>query len=187
MSTLFQVHKVTSLPSSLAADSMYFVTPNGQATEIEVYVTNTAGTAARHVIKRSEIQAMIDASLAGANELIVVADIAARNNLSPVRTQYVFVKNASADSTVTSGGATYVYDLPNTAWVKVSEAESMNAVTSWNDLSGRPNSNVTAIDGAVSASHSHTNQAVLNNITAAGNDLKYNNISVSTKWLTRAW
>lgn len=70
-------------------------------------------------------------------EIKVVDDIAARNALqNPFAGLSAFVKNATADDTVSSGGAFYIYD--GTAWVKTSEAESMDIVLNWSAIQGKP-------------------------------------------------
>lgn len=70
-------------------------------------------------------------------EIKVVADIAERNTLAtPFVGMSAFVKDATADSTVASGGAFYIYD--GSAWVKTSEAESMDVVLNWSAIQDKP-------------------------------------------------
>lgn len=55
------------------------------------------------------------------------ADIAARDAVPEAsRTSMFVVIDASADPTVDAGYATYVWDTDNTAWVKISEGESLD-------------------------------------------------------------
>lgn len=61
----------------------------------------------------------------GAN-IRVVGDIASRDAIAAFEGLKVFVLDASADETVGSGGSSYIYT--GTAWVKTSEAESMDLV-----------------------------------------------------------
>ncbi len=66
----------------------------------------------------------IDLALAASNVLTVVANIAARDALTPASGDRAYVTDASADTAVDSGAAFYLYD--GAAWLKVSEAESMD-------------------------------------------------------------
>lgn len=51
-------YKVTALPEVLAANALYFVSAdNGQL--MEVYMANSAGTAARKVIGEAEVSAAL--------------------------------------------------------------------------------------------------------------------------------
>lgn len=70
-------------------------------------------------------------------EIKIVDSITARDGLAdPFAGLSVYVKDASADSTVNSGGAYYLYD--GAAWVKTAEAESMDVVLDWNAIQGKP-------------------------------------------------
>lgn len=62
-------YKVTALPETLAANALYFVSAaNGQL--MEVYMANSAGTAARKVIGEAEVSAALAAyDAAGASKL----------------------------------------------------------------------------------------------------------------------
>lgn len=70
-------------------------------------------------------------------EIKIVDSIAARDGITDAFAGLsVYVKDASADTTVNSGGAYYLYD--GAAWVKTAEAESMDVVLEWNAIQGRP-------------------------------------------------
>jgi hypothetical protein len=187
--TQFSVYKVTSLPTQLQPNSLYFVSVSGNAALMEVYVTDNAGTAARHVVNSSEIQTMINNSLSAFHELIIVNDITARNALLPLTSiKYVYVKDATGDSTVKSGGATYLYDVSGSAWVKISEAESLDVVFNWSSLSGGPSSTPSQIDSAVAASHSHGNKSYLDKVGEDSNgNLLYNNNLPHIGWDSANW
>ena len=45
--------------------------------------------------------------------------------------------DATGDSTVASGGASYIYDGSN--WIKISEFESMDVLVDWIDIQNKPN------------------------------------------------
>jgi hypothetical protein len=187
MATL-KVFKETALPGTLEANSIYFISDSGNANFVEIYVTGTTGTVSRHVSTRADIQTMIDNSMAAINELTIVANIAARDALAPTKTMYVYVENATGDATVSSGGATYLYKLSNTTWIKVSEAESLDVVLNWSAIQGKPTSSAANIDSAVSASHSHANKTQLDLVGQnGGGELTYNSVQVKTEWGNTGW
>jgi hypothetical protein len=171
MST-FVISRVTSLPGTLAANTVYLVSAG--ADKVEMYVTgNTA--AARRILNEADIQGLIDASIAGMSALEVVADIAARDALVLDANTQVLVLDASADPTVTAGAATYVYRSSNDSFTKVSESESMDFILQWANIVGRPTSTVAQIDAAVSNSHTHANKTQLDQIgQSASGDITYN-------------
>lgn len=103
--------------------------------------------------------------------------------------QLVMVLDASTDETVSAGWAIYrrkatAEDLSTMdAWQKIAEAESLDVVVSWDNITGKPTSTVTAIDQAVADDHTHANKAVLDEITDAGTSnapvLKYKSKTVA--------
>ena len=108
---------------------------------------NPATTAAQVSFGDSNVDAELKAlrSLAaGKGTMSVVDDIAARDGLSPAEGDSCWVQDATADDTVTSGAALYIY--ADSQWVKMAEAESMDVIVQW--AQGKPTSEVTAIDAA---------------------------------------
>ena len=183
----FRIFRETTLPATTVADSLYLVAPAAAPNYFELYATNSSNQV-RRVINQADIQALVAAEVAAVTELAVVADIAARDALALTATRYVYVKNATADTSVASGGATYLYDTATTSWVKISEAESMDVVTTWASITGKPTSSVTDIDAAVTAKHSHSNKTELDAIgkNLAG-ELTFNNVQVKTEWSSTGW
>ena len=55
----FKIHRVTELPTSLEAYSVYYVAPASTANYVEIYVSNAEGTSARRVINESDIKVLI--------------------------------------------------------------------------------------------------------------------------------
>jgi hypothetical protein len=184
-----KIYRETALPGTLQAYGLYLIAPASDPTLLEVVAVAADGTTARHVINKSDIQGMIDASMAasGANNLIIVADIAARNALTPTTNIQAYVQDATGDATVSSGGATYLYNLAATTWIKVSEAESLDVVLSWAGITGKPTSAVVDIDDAVTKKHAHTNKTQLDGIGDAGGELTYNGVQVKTEYASLAW
>ena len=167
MSVMIQFAKVTALPATLVPNTVYLVGA-GAADELRLYMTNSAGTATRHIVDKSEIQTMITNTVTGYGNAVVVADIAARNALAPAMVQIAVVKSAIGDPTVASGAATYVYDPVDTAWTKIAEFESLDITPTWAALQNKPTSTVAAIDDAVSKAHVHANKPQLDEISEDG-------------------
>lgn len=189
MSTIvLQQFKVTSLPGTLVANAIYYVSVASNPALVEVYVTNSTGTAARHVLSESDVASMIAAATTGGNQLTIVSDIAARDALLPLTSaKWVYVIDATGDTTVTAGGATYLYNPGTTNWVKASEAESLDLVLSWANLTGKPTSTPAAIDAAVTASHTHANATQLAKVGEAGGNFTYDNALPVSRWEAAAW
>lgn len=180
-------HEVTALPGTLEAFSVYFVKTD--APFCEIYVTGAVGTDVRRSPNTADIQALIDAAApSGASALELVADIAARDALTLTANALVLVYDASADPTVTSGGAFYGYRHSDTSFTKFGEIESMDVVLDWSNIQNRPTSSVTAIDAAVTASHGHTNKTQLDQIGQdGGGNLTYGGTRPTVEWATTAW
>lgn len=183
---LFKIFRETTLPGTLQNDALYVIAPAATPNYIEIYATNSSGVV-RRVPTDADITAKINASLASIAELSIVADIAARNALAPTAAKYVYVQNATADATVLSGGATYLFNPTGGVWIKVSEAESMDVVVSWASITGKPTSTPAQIDAAVTATHAHANLTQLNQIGDTGGQLSYNGALVKTEWSSLGW
>lgn len=92
-------------------------------------------------------------------ECLVVADITARNAVSDKFSGlHVWVTNASADATVTSGAAEYIWN--GSAWIKISETESLDVTVNWADITSKPSSTVANIDSAVTSKHTHVGKNI---------------------------
>ena len=190
MSTTFKPSKLTAVPSlPCEGNAVFFVAPQSKPNYIEIYVSNNAGTALKRLLTDVDIQSLIDASISGlAGEMPIVADIAARNALVLTKNTQVLVLDATGDSTVASGAATYLYRVSTTSWIKLNEAESLDLILQWANIQGKPTSSPTAIDTAVSNSHTHTNKTQLDKIGEADGLFTYNNSLPKTGWEgTIAW
>lgn len=190
MANILKIRKVTSLPGVYEASTLYLVT-SSTATLFDLYVSNNDGTAIRHIIKESEIDSKIGAAitsaLAGFNSVQVVNNIAARDALAPTSNVQVLVLDATGDATVASGAATYVYRVSNTTWYKVSEAESLDVVLSWANLTGKPTSAVADIDDAVSKRHAHSNLSTLNGLGDSAGLLTYSGAPIRAYLDEETW
>ena len=106
--------------------------------------------------------ASLQTAVSGKVPCYVVNDIAARDGLeSPKQGDLCWVKDATADATVSTGAAQYIYD--GSAWVKIAEAESMDLVVNWADIQGKE-----GVEAAMAKAHEHANADVLNGISATG-------------------
>ena len=186
----FKTHRVTELPAVLEAYAVYFVAPAGTTDYVEIYVTSSDGTSARRVINEQDVNTLVEQKLAGTDEIYVVDTIADRLTVDTDKSRYVYVVDASDDSTVTSGGASYLYNTVAEDWVKISESESMDLVLNWNSIIGGPTSTPAQIDEAVAAKHTHVNKNALDKV---GEDVEgnftYGGVAVggTTKWATTNW
>lgn len=168
----FRIERVTALPGVLTANTIYMVSVSADV--FEFYATGNSATA-RRILNQTDIEALIDAAVAGLSGVSVVADIAERDALTLTANTQVFVIDATADATVASGGATYIYRESNSTFTKISESESLDLVLQWASIQGRPSSSAAQIDSAVSNSHTHANKTQLDLIGQnAGGDLTYN-------------
>lgn len=159
---MIKIHKTTTLPGTLEGHAVYLVAPAAKPNYVEMYVTNADGTQARRVINSDDVQAMIDAAVAGISTGIeIVADIAARDALQKTNGKYVLVLDATGDPTVTSGAASYVWRAATNQWIKLTEYESLDMTITWAMIQGKPSSSPTAIDAAVANSHTHANMTQL--------------------------
>ena len=184
-----KISQVTAVPTggAIVANTIYMVSV-GATNKMEVYMSNSAGDALKRVFNESDIQALINASVSGLGGIEVVDDIAARDALIPSSNVQVMVLDASADPTVSSGAATYVYRLSNTTWYKVSESESLDFVFNWSNLQDKPTSTVAQIDSAVTNSHTHANKTQLDLIGQDGDgDITYNGSKVANEYTSTAW
>jgi hypothetical protein len=186
--TTFQVFRETALPGTLVPYAIYYVAPTGQPNHVEIYVTDATGTATRRVLTAADVQSLINASISSASNLTIVSNIAARNALAPTTSKWAYVIDATGDATVTAGGATYLYNPTGSMWVKTSEAESLDVIASWANLTGKPSSAVADIDDAVAKRHVHANATQLNKIGEDGSgNMTYNGSLPAMGWTTTAW
>ena len=165
----FRTFHETTLTETLEAYSIYFVAPAAKPDYVEIYVTGANAATVKRVVNEDDIQGLIDSSLSGIAGIEVVDDIAARDALTPASNIQVLVIDASDDATVASGAATYLYRLATTSWIKISEAESLDAVLLWANIVGKPASSAADIDDAVTKKHSHANKTELDKIGEDGN------------------
>lgn len=186
----FKTHRVTELPASLEAYSVYYVAPAGTTDYVEIYVSSADGLTARRVINEADVRTLISEEMSGLAEIHVYDTITARDEAGVTESQFAFVVDASEDETVSAGGASYVYNKTAATWVKTSESESMDLIFNWDKIVGKPTSTASAIDDAVVKAHTHINKTSLDKI---GQDVDGNltydgkTIAGSTQWTTTNW
>jgi hypothetical protein len=186
----YKVFKETALPSTINLEphSIYLVAPSARPEYVEIYVTGVSTSTVKRVIDQSDVQAMIDSEVAALSAIEVVADIAARDALTLAANTQVMVLDATADTTVDSGAATYIYRQSDTSFTKIAEYESLDVILNWNDIVGGPSSSPTDIDDAVAKRHVHANKTELDLITQDGNGkMLYNGALPVTAWDSVNW
>lgn len=177
-------HQVTTLPATLEADAFYLVLSGDYC---ESFVTDNSGVA-----KLVGNSVMINEQIAIANSALsgfeIVADIAARDALTPTANQLALVTDATADANVDSGAAMYAYDAVADSWTKVTEFESFNenVVLDYTNLVNAPTSTAAAIDQAVADSHVHANKTQLDLIGGTATNPTYNALPL-TVLATNNW
>ena len=194
-----QISKVSALPAagSRQANTMYLVGNTNFADSLEIHMTSSDAAATLHVPTKSEISAMIGSQIASYNNIRVVATYADMTDLSiENRSMVVMVLDATADTSVGSGGAAYVLqatgtvEAPVATVYKIYEFESLNEnfVLNWSAIVGKPTSSADAIDDAVAKAHSHANVALLDGLATNGDgNLTLNGVAVGTVLVNAGW
>jgi len=181
--SLRKFHKVTSLPTTKDADAFYAVI-NGD--NVDFYLTDQSGVE-KSICTDVRINDLITAAISGQSAIEIVNDMTERNALTLSANALVLVLDASDDSTVDAGAATYAYRHSNTSWNKIAEHESQDVSIAWGNISGRPASSTADIDDAVNKKHSHTNLSSLEKIGEnASNEMTFNG-QVVNSWDTNNW
>ena len=94
MAQQFRIHRVTALPTQLEAYAVYLVASATNTNYVEMYVSNSTGSAARRIINEADIEALINSKLSNINEMIIVDNITARDSVDTSKISYVYVKDA---------------------------------------------------------------------------------------------
>ena len=146
--------KVISLPGTAVSGRIYFL-KDGAETYGDLYVGSTGGTLVPFINEQRIID-VINTQGGAASEILIADDIAARDALVIPRNSIVVVIDASADPTVTSGAAQYLYRSVQDDFIKLGEFESLDVVIDWSDIQNRPSSSVVQIDDAVTTAQAIT-------------------------------
>ncbi len=136
---VLKIHRLENLPAQLNPNTIYLVNRQTQPQRVELYVTDNTSTIVKSITTDSGIQAIMNSYLLGVSELVVVDNIATRDNLNPTGDIAVLVVDASNDPEVGSGSALYLYDMEANRWVKTTEYRDI-------DMSVIPNFNWEAIE-----------------------------------------
>jgi hypothetical protein len=173
MANILKIRKVTTLPGVYEASTLYLVRNSVNVNLFDMYLSTDDGASVRRIISEVDIDSKINNAIDAFNKINVVSTIAQRNALTPTSNIQVLVLDATGDPSVASGAATYVYQLSNTTWYKISEAESLDVVLNWASIVNKPTSAVADIDDAVTKRHSHSNLSTLNSLGDSGGLLTY--------------
>lgn len=185
----YNIRRLTALPGSPSANTIYVINPPGATTYCELYVTGNSGATIRRLPSDDDILSIVNAAVAAMNLLYIAADITARDalDLDGKGNAFVLVTDASADITVTSGAALYAYNDATKAFSKLSEYESLDLVVKWADIQNKPASTVGDIDDAVSKRHEHANMTQLGKVGEAGGRLTYDGAIPTIDWTEATW
>jgi hypothetical protein len=117
----------------------------------------------------------LEATINAQEHAHVVADIDGRDQLALGNiVQIVYVLDATGDTTVAAGGATYLWD--GAAYHKIAEFESLDLELTWANLEGKPTSAVADIDQAVTDSHTHENKEFIDKISESDGAPTYDGV-----------
>lgn len=164
----FSIVKASVKPTTFQPNTVYIVnnTTSGQA---ELYFSSSDGTKLIPTLNStsvsSQITTLVEAAAAGGDfsQLEVVANIAARNALVLDKNTLVYVLDTTADGA--PGEAMYLYQFSTTTYKKLF---SSTTTVNWSNIIGAPSTSPTAIETAVTASHTHTNKSVIDKLTETG-------------------
>lgn len=113
-------------------------------TQVQLSATYTGGSATTAQAEAEAIRTLIASmqqQIDGQTAMYVVPTIAARDALTGIKVgDQAWVIDASADATVTSGAAKYIAQAVSGAsvtWAKTAEAESMDVVVDWADVTNK--------------------------------------------------
>lgn len=185
----FSARRLTALPGSPEANTIYLINPPGETEYLEVYVTGNTGGAIRRVPNSSDIEAIVNAAVAAMSLLHIVADITERDalELAGNGNAFILVLDATGDETVEIGAALYVFNDASDTISKVSEYESLDVTTSWSNIAGKPTSTPSEIDDAVGNSHTHANKTQLDKVGESGGRFTYDGSIPTIDWTETSW
>lgn len=122
-------------------------------------------------------------------KVVVFKTIKHRDDYRPTP-EYAWVIDATADPTVNTGSAFYVY--ANKTWKKLYETEMMDNPggqggtivldNNWESIQGKPAASPDSIDSAVQKQHEHSNKELLDKLSAVNGVLFYNNLQIAKNY-----
>lgn len=188
MSTPFIIQRVSTLPSDKQVNTLYIERVAGTTEAQLTFVGDTPDSIATTYGKYA---AGIDIAEAvgKATAVFVFSDVESmRGSQGPSKDAIAFVKDASGDEVVTGVSAVYFYEAASATWLLAMNGDGSETSTNWDDIVGRPLASATAIDSAVTESHTHENKQVLDLIGVnTENTLTYNGKEVSSVTFTSDW
>ena len=168
---------VRTIPDERMPSTVYFLRSETGGL-VDIYLTDKTGTELRHIFGLADAEALIQDSIRSLAGLLVVDNIAERDELDLDRNTQILVLDATGDPSVSSGAANYLYRAETQEFIKISEFESMDVTLTWSNIQGRPTSAPEEIDQAVDATHSHENGDVLSKFSEKDGSLTYNGETV---------
>ena len=154
-----------------------------------IYNKATKQTVSQYIQANDQRVTALENNVANKPDPKVVNNIAARDALTVANDHLVvgkqiYVLDASADNTVTSGAASYIItaiDGNTVTYAKMTEFESLDIVQEWSAIQNKPTSAVASIDQAVTDSHTHSNKAILDAISTnqTSGNLVFNSVELN--------
>lgn len=184
------IHRVNSLPATLEASSIYYVSNVVNPELVEIYMTGNNPETVKRTVNRADVDAWINLALADIelSSVLIVATIAERDALVLDRSTLVLVIDATGDSSVKTGAATYVYNASAQSFTKISEFESLDLVLSWDGITDGPESTPEQIDQSVLQAHAHANSGQLAKVDQdAQGEFTYNGQYPLARISTEEW
>ena len=175
--------------ADLVPSCMYII-KGTEADEANVHFSDSNGAMSVELMNTAKITTKISTALSTFSQSIFVTNIADRNALALTRSVVIMVADASADSTVGSGGAAYMFNADTGTYTKIYEFEGMDVTPQWDNIVGKPTSTTAQLDDMATNGHSHANAAILDATTeSADGNLVYNGVEHTgfAKITTEAW
>ena len=136
MATLYKPYRLNSIPSTPEANSIYY-TPSATG-ELVVTVTGNTGAVIYSTMTEADVLATIAAAGIIQQEVIATPTIATRDALTLTANALVMVGDATADPSVTTGGAFYFFEMATGLFTLTSRLEDLNLIIDWGDIQNIP-------------------------------------------------
>jgi len=124
MANYFYISRVDSLPAvgSRNPETMY-VSKNSETDLADITFIGTDVNEVRRIITKTDVDGYITTALTAFSNVKIYVDIAARDADSISKNTLAYVEDASADASVPSGSAFYIYNNSLSTWIKIADED----------------------------------------------------------------
>ena len=136
MAVLYKPYRLNAIPATPEANSIYY-TPGADG-ELVVTVTGNTGAVVYSTLTEADVLAAIAAAGIIQQEVIATPTIATRDALTLTANALVMVGDATADPSVTTGGAFYFFEMATGLFTLTSRLEDLNLIINWGDIQNIP-------------------------------------------------